>query len=82
MGEKGKDIPIVIGYQDTTHPKKDKKLRSVLPLDMDQISDCKDNSWKYLNKSMIKILKKKNKKLANELDDVLNKESDSDESSD
>ncbi len=65
VGEAGRNIPIVIGVQNTES--KEKGFASVLPLDEEAISTAKENKFRYLNDEMMVVIKKKNPELHAEL---------------
>ena len=77
IGEKGKNVGVVVGWQDADADQETMKgLDSVFPLDEVMEDECKEKGWLFVNDEIMEILNKKDKNLAKRLQKVREREID------
>ena len=74
VAPKGQKKKIAVGWQNPDAPKTQKGVNSLYPLDEDYIEVCEDKKWNHLTDAMVKTVKKHNKKLGKELEDLMLRE--------
>lgn len=68
VGTAGKKIAVAIGVQDPEN--EEQGLASVIPLNEDIIAECEERDWQYLTEDMMKILKKADSEMYDELTEL------------
>jgi len=79
VGPKGKMIPVVIGIQDPEPEDDLSGLETVIPLTDDFIAEIEERGKKYLTAEMIELVRKRDKDLAEQLDDLQSRADDDDD---
>lgn len=79
VGPKGQKKKVAVGWQNPDVEEDVKGVDSLFPLDEDYVAICVEEKWRYFTSDMLPKIKKVNKKLASQLEEMLERDWEEDE---